>query len=1106
MPEVEEPKRGGSVGGARHNPDGSPGGGKPFVLQDTGKVIEEEKGEINIPGELRKSTKIHTFTGTNEGILNDILGLAGLSISDEVNYVVSGDVVICVRSAEDKTVRTLTGTVEELIHQINTSNGCKPVIKDPALQPEVVTPPVNSEGGYEYSGESRKIAKRCGLVTLPKLVPGTNCGNCIFNQNNFCDHYKVLLPVTDKMCCAFWDDRSFGSHLRNIWKANFFADKSVQYPLNKEGGYDYTGQAMERARHADLITLPPGIEGTNCAAGNCMYRQNGLCVHPRIKLPVTDRMSCGWWDNTEVVRPWGKPVELEFSEGGNIPKNHRVKDWQAEMPNSPRWKRKKEGLRDLSQNMERLRRNVAKDMQSPDERTALTALIIAIMDKTAERIGNNNSAGNGHFGVTGFNKDHVHIVGKKIHFNYKAKKGVPQDKDFSSLPIANALKKAMKNSKSNRIFETKDGFQIKDDKVNRYLNDFGITAKVLRGYNANRWIIEYLKKEDGSWKLFADNPEKAKKARKKIFNKAVAYAAARVGHDKATLRKHYMIPELPGQYINQGRIIDMRTIGYYDEGGPLGDLQASDYFANAKEIPERVNETTRQIYEESVEEGIDKVFNSQEIKIIEWDKIVPTQDFLRSSKWQRLKSVPDLYAISLPWVIEYQGKYYLNDGHHRALEMHERGVPIKAHVYQMETTLKKGGEITRTIEPVIVSLAEDSELLLHNGGNTNEKSKTNNMKKIDYPKERLPVEKQSIEERELQLFSENDADLYRQRIVPIQTNLVTKIATGTFDINKAPLIYKYLIDDAIKRYSKDYGEIKLTKAEKNNLAKIFVNEFLDEAQNGTYENYLPKKYQMVEGGEIDFNEKVNLGKVDYEGRGRKINSVDLKTKIKTLDKARHWDTLKEVQKVPVLSISGDVWNSRHSDIVSGGQNYDTISELFPSNKKVQRLIEIWKQYHLNNMQAGTKRQTEALNKWRKENNIQGWDYDQSVEHLKSIDLYKDKGYEYGSGWLYQPIPEDILKEFKSLISDLNSTKMQEGAEVESDSITEDTELEDDSDEEANDKPTCLCFYSFLEESYPELPDKLMGNDINSNPDLRTEVDAAYQAWGGGKIPYSKSKK
>ena len=43
-----------------------------------------------------------------------------------------------------------------------------------------------------------------------------------------------------------------------------------------------------------------------------------------------------------------------------------------------------------------------------DEKTMLTALVIALMDKTAERVGNEESASESkHFGVTGFQKKHV---------------------------------------------------------------------------------------------------------------------------------------------------------------------------------------------------------------------------------------------------------------------------------------------------------------------------------------------------------------------------------------------------------------------------------------------------------------------------------------------------------------------------------------------------------------------------------------------------------------------------------------------------------------------------------------------------------------------------
>lgn len=178
---------------------------------------------------------------------------------------------------------------------------------------------VNRRGGYDYSGAYEKTAEKVGLVTLPKKVSGTNCSNCIFQKNKFCDHKKVLLPVTERMCCSFWDEVSFASVMVNILDADFFPDSPKEsFPLNERGGYDYDGVALDRAKAADLITLPPDIAGTNCAEGNCEFGKSGFCKHPKILLPVTDRMSCSLWNNKQVHRSWGKPIDVFFIDGGEI--------------------------------------------------------------------------------------------------------------------------------------------------------------------------------------------------------------------------------------------------------------------------------------------------------------------------------------------------------------------------------------------------------------------------------------------------------------------------------------------------------------------------------------------------------------------------------------------------------------------------------------------------------------------------------------------------------------------------------------------------------------------------------------------------------------------
>lgn len=56
-------------------------------------------------------------------------------------------------------------------------------------------------------GNALSRAKDVDLVTLPENVEGTNCGNCEYvnHKQKFCDNPKVLLPVSERMCCALWD-------------------------------------------------------------------------------------------------------------------------------------------------------------------------------------------------------------------------------------------------------------------------------------------------------------------------------------------------------------------------------------------------------------------------------------------------------------------------------------------------------------------------------------------------------------------------------------------------------------------------------------------------------------------------------------------------------------------------------------------------------------------------------------------------------------------------------------------------------------------------------------------------------------------------------------
>lgn len=82
----------------------------------------------------------------------------------------------------------------------------------------------------------------------------------------------------------------------------------------------------------------------------------------------------------------------------------------------------------------------------------------------------------------------------------------------------------------------------------------------------------------------------------------------------------------------------------------------------------------------------------------------------------------------------------------------------------------------------------------------------------------------------------------------------------------------------------------------------------------------------------------SFGKVDYLNHGRNDCAVDVTIELRDTDKG------------PEFSASGNIWNARHTDIYSGGQNLDTIAHFVkgPTFKKIYRL---WSLYHLNGMHA-----------------------------------------------------------------------------------------------------------------------------------------------------------
>lgn len=138
-----------------------------------------------------------------------------------------------------------------------------------------------------------------------------------------------------------------------------------------------------------------------------------------------------------------------------------------------------------------------------------------------------------------------------------------------------------------------------------------------------------------------------------------------------------------------------------------------------------------------------------------------------------------------------------------------------------------------------------------------------------------------------------------------------------------------------------------------------------------------------------------------------------------------------------FSAVANVWNFHHSDILMGGQCFDTILNDFPEVKKnpiFMEVYDLWKNYHLNDFHAGTKAQEDLLKEAVKNGELNTYganNYKETCAYLESKDMLYDKNYlvskkqkdgstiivpyRYGTGWLKEEIPKEDLLRIKSLI-------------------------------------------------------------------------------------------
>ena len=218
-------------------------------------------------------------------------------------------------------------------------------------------------------------------------------------------------------------------------------------------------------------------------------------------------------------------------------------------------KKKSEQVEKLRKCISDLRSKYKRDLDSGDERLSAIATATSLIDLTCERVGNAQSADEGHFGVTGLQKRHLKFSKGKATLSYVGKSGVKQTKEITDAKVISKLKELTKKKlKTENIFTYGDKL-VTPRLVNAYLKDFGISAKDIRGYHANEEMkkaLKIIRKEGG--KLPLEEKERTKQL-KKEFSQAVKQVAKIVGHQPSTLKNQYLVPHMESSYCEKGKVI-----------------------------------------------------------------------------------------------------------------------------------------------------------------------------------------------------------------------------------------------------------------------------------------------------------------------------------------------------------------------------------------------------------------------------------------------------------------------------------------------------------------------------------------------------------------------
>lgn len=256
---------------------------------------------------------------------------------------------------------------------------------------------------------------------------------------------------------------------------------------------------------------------------------------------VSDSMRT--WIEQMVIPPAWSEVWISKRRDGHILATGRDSAGRKQYVYHPAW----EEIRDevkftrmevFGRRLARLRRKVDSALRSPGlSREKVTALSIAVLDRTLIRVGNQRYAdSNDAYGLTTLTCDHVSVDGRHVHLDFSGKGGADHQVVFADRRLATLISRCQEMSGETLFsYERPEGTAgtVTSDALNSLLSDWlqgRFTAKDFRTWGASASVTGRLLDGPGG-----GDPESE-------ILEAVDFTAERLGNTREVCRSSYLHP------------------------------------------------------------------------------------------------------------------------------------------------------------------------------------------------------------------------------------------------------------------------------------------------------------------------------------------------------------------------------------------------------------------------------------------------------------------------------------------------------------------------------------------------------------------------------------